>query len=629
MRHLILKTVQTFPRRFIFFIDLMLTTISYVLINYLFLIFQGRNNLKDTLYELPLIVIVYAILFFIYKPYKSLIRNTSVADAFILVKVCIWGGIIIAILNFLNRQFGAILYPSIVINFSYSAIVLHSLINLTLLFYMRLVYKEIYSRFERLSYTKKRAVIYGAGKSGILTYQVLSQDPSIQIVQFVDDDPKKQTIKIFGLNVFSSHILTRGYIHYRKIDEIYLSIQNISSKDLFELTNALQNLPVVLKIIPPIEKWVNGKLTSKAYKELKIEDLLGREHITLIDESVNREIKGKVVLVTGAAGSIGSEISRQLSTKDISLLILLDKAESPLYDLQQELIEYNHKIKYVVSDVCNKDRIHSLFSEYHPQVVFHAAAYKHVPFMEEFPREAIHTNVIGTKNVADVSVLFQVEKFVMISTDKAVNPTNVMGATKRIAEIYVNYLNKTTSTKFIVTRFGNVLGSNGSVIPLFKKQIEKGGPLTVTHPDITRYFMTIPEACQLVLEAGAMGNGGEVFVFDMGESVKIMDLAKKMIALSGYNYPSEIDIEISGLRPGEKIFEELLTTDELTLPTHHKKIMIALINTSNIEVQEKYISVLCNKCMSSAIDAHELVEIMKTIVPEFKSQNSVYSILDK
>lgn len=629
MRHLILKTVQTFPRRFIFFIDLMLTTISYVLINYLFLIFQGRNNLKDTLYELPLIVIVYAILFFIYKPYKSLIRNTSVADAFILVKVCIWGGIIIAILNFLNRQFGAILYPSIVINFSYSAIVLHSLINLTLLFYMRLVYKEIYSRFERLSYTKKRAVIYGAGKSGILTYQVLSQDPSIQIVQFVDDDPKKQTIKIFGLNVFSSHILTRGFIHYRKIDEIYLSIQNISSKDLFELTNALQNLPVVLKIIPPIEKWVNGKLTSKAYKELKIEDLLGREHITLIDESVNREIKGKVVLVTGAAGSIGSEISRQLSTKDISLLILLDKAESPLYDLQQELIEYNHKIKYVVSDVRNKDRIHSLFSEYHPQVVFHAAAYKHVPFMEEFPREAIHTNVIGTKNVADVSVLFQVEKFVMISTDKAVNPTNVMGATKRIAEIYVNYLNKTTSTKFIVTRFGNVLGSNGSVIPLFKKQIEKGGPLTVTHPDITRYFMTIPEACQLVLEAGAMGNGGEVFVFDMGESVKIMDLAKKMIALSGYNYPSEIDIEISGLRPGEKIFEELLTTDELTLPTHHKKIMIALINTSNIEVQEKYISVLCNKCMSSAIDAHELVEIMKTIVPEFKSQNSVYSILDK
>lgn len=629
MRHLILKTVQTFPRRFIFFIDLMLTTISYVLINYLFLIFQGRNNLKDTLYELPFIVIVYAILFFIYKPYKSLIRNTSVADAFILVKVCIWGGIIIAILNFLNRQFGAILYPSIVINFSYSAIVLHSLINLTLLFYMRLVYKEIYSRFERLSYTKKRAVIYGAGKSGILTYQVLSQDPSIQIVQFVDDDPKKQTIKIFGLKVFPSHILTRGFIHYHKIDEIYLSIQNISRKDLFELTNALQNLPVVLKIIPPIEKWVNGKLTSKAYKELKIEDLLGREHITLIDESVNREIKGKVVLVTGAAGSIGSEISRQLSTKDISLLILLDKAESPLYDLQQELIEYNHKIKYVVSDVCNKDRIHSLFSEYHPQVVFHAAAYKHVPFMEEFPREAIHTNVIGTKNVADVSVLFQVEKFVMISTDKAVNPTNVMGATKRIAEIYVNYLNKTTSTKFIVTRFGNVLGSNGSVIPLFKKQIEKGGPLTVTHPDITRYFMTIPEACQLVLEAGAMGNGGEVFVFDMGESVKIMDLAKKMIALSGYNYPSEIDIEISGLRPGEKIFEELLTTDELTLPTHHKKIMIALINTSNIEVQEKYISVLCNKCMSSAIDAHELVEIMKTIVPEFKSQNSVYSILDK
>src|SRR5690606_14874999 len=372
-------------------------------------------------------------------------------------------------------------------------------------------------------------------------------------------------------------------------------------------------LPLKVKIIPNSARLLAGDVATRQIRALRVEDLLGRKPIELDNPAVARELKDKVVLVTGGAGSIGSELVRQIGRTACRRLIVLDQAESALYDVQQDLKAYPNfeRFSFVVGNVRDERFMASVFEQYRPQLVFHAAAYKHVPLMEENPYEAILTNVWGSFNVASLAGRYAVEKFVMVSTDKAVNPTNVMGATKRIAEIAVAALNKTSETNYIVTRFGNVLGSNGSVIPLFEKQIKAGGPLTLTHPDITRYFMIIPEACQLVLEAGAMGGGGEVFVFDMGQPVKIMDLAKKMIALSGYNYPSEIDIEICRLRPGEKIFEELLTTDELTLPTHHKKIMIALINTSNIEVQEKYISVLCNKCMSSAIDEHELVEIMK------------------
>ena len=320
---------------------------------------------------------------------------------------------------------------------------------------------------------------------------------------------------------------------------------------------------------------------------------------------------------------------------DFEQLTLIDQAESALYDLQQALKnqlseDKQSRIQYIVSSVKDYKRMNSLFAKYLPQIIFHAAAYKHVPLMEKFPYEAINTNIYGTKIIADLADKYNAEKFVMVSTDKAVNPTNVMGATKRVAEIYVNCLHENSKTNFIVTRFGNVLGSNGSVIPLFKRQLEGGGPLTVTHPDITRYFMTIPEACQLVLEAAIMGKGGEIFVFDMGESMKIIDLAKRMIRLSGFKYPEEIDIKIVGLRPGEKIFEELLANDENTMKTHHEKIMIAKVSTSKCQNNKILIEELCYE--SANIEKHEqimnLVAKIKEIVPEFKSQNSEFEKLD-
>ncbi|MGH2623424.1 MAG: UDP-N-acetylglucosamine 4,6-dehydratase family protein, partial [Sphingobacterium sp.] len=367
-------------------------------------------------------------------------------------------------------------------------------------------------------------------------------------------------------------------------------------------------------------------------RTLKIDDLLGRESIKLENPVVHEMLKDKVIMVTGGAGSIGSELVRQISFTDFDKLIVIDQAESALYDVQQEL-KSNSKNEaiYIVGNVRDRQFMESIFEQYRPEIIFHAAAYKHVPLMEQNPYEAILTNVWGSKNIADMADKYGAQKFVMVSTDKAVNPTNVMGATKRVSEIYVSCLNKQSKTNYIVTRFGNVLGSNGSVIPLFEKQLKKGGPLTVTHQDITRYFMTIPEACQLVQEAGVMGNGGEIFVFDMGRPVKIMDLAIRMIRLKGFNYPDDISIEVTGLRPGEKIYEELLADNENTAKTHHEKIMIAQVNTDDLAVKKSKIEHLCAQVVAQGADHNPmvLVELIKEIVPEYISQNSVFSQLDK
>ena len=357
--------------------------------------------------------------------------------------------------------------------------------------------------------------------------------------------------------------------------------------------------------------------------------MLGREPIKLDNEKIKKQLSNKVVLVTGAAGSIGSEIVRQIVRFSPKKVILLDQAESPLYEIELELLEktINCEIEVVMGDIRNKDRMDNMFRTFLPEVIYHAAAYKHVPMMENNPSEAILTNVLGTKNMADLSVKYNVKEFVMVSTDKAVNPTNVMGASKRIAEIYIQSINKTSNTRFITTRFGNVLGSNGSVIPRFKKQIDKGGPITITHPEITRYFMTIPEACQLVLEAGAMGQGGEIFIFDMGKSVKIVDLAKKMIRLSGLTIDRDIQIIYTGLRPGEKLYEELLNDQENTLPTHHSQIMIAKVMEYNLEEVSEKINQLV--AMFDEQNNEKIVSKMKEIVPEFKSNNSIFEKLDK
>jgi FlaA1/EpsC-like NDP-sugar epimerase len=365
-------------------------------------------------------------------------------------------------------------------------------------------------------------------------------------------------------------------------------------------------------------------------KQLSIEDLLEREPIKLDENMINEQCANKTILITGAAGSIGSEITRQLTRYKPYRLILFDQAESPLYSLELELIEKMHfnDFESIVGDICNEERINYVFNTYSPEIVYHAAAYKHVPLMENNPREAVYTNVQGTKLLADISVKKGVQKFILISTDKAVNPTNVMGASKRIAEKYVQSLSfvNNVTTRFITTRFGNVLGSNGSVIPRFRKQIEKGGPITITHPDITRYFMTIPEAAQLVLEAGAMGKGGEIFLFDMGDLVRLSDLAKKMIKLSGLTIDKDIRLVYTGLRPGEKLFEELLANKENTLPTFHPKILIAKVIEENHQEIKDMINELLSKLHT--VDKLGIVREMKKIVPEYISQNSVYEELD-
>jgi FlaA1/EpsC-like NDP-sugar epimerase len=380
--------------------------------------------------------------------------------------------------------------------------------------------------------------------------------------------------------------------------------------------------------VPPVKSWINGELSFKQIKKININDLLERDPIQLDLQLIRNDIAGKVVLVTGAAGSIGSELVKQIIPFKPLKLILVDQAESPLYELERDLNDdaLAEGFEVVIGDIRSESRMRRVFEHFKPQVVFHAAAYKHVPLMEHNPSEALLTNVLGTRILADLSAEFKVLKFVMVSTDKAVNPTNVMGASKRIAEMYVQSLGQTCSTKFITTRFGNVLGSNGSVIPIFKKQIERGGPITVTHPEITRYFMTIPEACQLVLEAGTIGQGGEIFIFDMGKSVKIIDLVRKMIKLYGLTVGKDIEIIYTGLRPGEKLYEELLNDQENTIPTHHPQIMRATVQEFEFERINNQVNELTT--LFSSQNNFDIVSYMKTMVPEYKSNNSIFEKLD-
>lgn len=580
---------------------------------------------KVITHQLPQVLIFALISFILTSSFKGIVRHTGFKDMMNVLKATVLYTIMISLFSWMIYE----IKTEPAFRIGKTVIVVHFLFNTIALSFLRILYKNLYNYYVMGNRYKRKVMIYGAGDSGVITYKALTADDKskVTVMGFLDDNKKKVGKKINGIPVYNSNKISKEFIEKHNITEIVISIQNLPGAQLRDIVDQFADYSVTLKIVPAVSNWLKGDLTAQQIKDIKIEDLLGRKPIKLDNEEIRNEISGKVVMVTGAAGSIGSEISRQIMNYPHKKLIMVDQAETALFNLQQTTRKfYNDSCEFVMGDVRNPERVEVMMRHYQPDIIFHAAAYKHVPLMEDNPYEAVMTNVKGTKTIADLAVKYGVEKFVMVSTDKAVNPTNVMGATKRVAELYVTQLNAKSNTKFVVTRFGNVLGSNGSVIPTFKRQIEEGGPLTVTHPDINRYFMTIPEACQLVLEAGAMGKGGEVFVFDMGESVKIFDLAKKVIQLSGLKYPEDIDIKITGLRPGEKIYEELLVDNETAIKTHHPKIMIAKVYQSVQGFEQKVMDLVFTEPTENAMEANLiLVSKMKELVPEYQPSNSIYT----
>lgn len=583
-----------------------------------------------------LFLVIGLLVMFFTKSYVGIVRHTRMRDGKSLFRTILFNAFIVVLINAVSVKVfetGNIIPNSVVI--------IASLLALFTLVFYRLLVKEIFGYLASGKEKKdiKKVIIFGAGEAGILAHDVIKKDRKSYFVNcgFLDDDPKKQGKLIDGIRIYGGFDSLESLVESMEVTDLILSVQDISVQRKREIIDKCLSLNLHVSIIPPVDQWVNGGLEPGSIREVKIEDLLGREMISLDNLQVKEDLKGKVVLVTGAAGSIGSELCRQIIHYQPELLILLDQAESALYDVEQDIkaLGLSTRIEIVLADVRNSKKINEVFKKLKPAIVFHAAAYKHVPMMEKYPEEAVRCNIFGTKLLADVAVLNNVERFVLVSTDKAVNPTNVMGATKRMAEMYVQALNgyldqngsSHSHTKFITTRFGNVLGSNGSVIPLFKKQILKGGPITVTDPEITRYFMTIPEACELVLEAGVMGNGGEIFIFEMGQPVKIVDLAKRMIQLSGKKFDEDIKIVFTGLRDGEKLYEELLNDSEEVKITHHPKIKIAKVR------QVPYLKIdgqieLFEKILLKGSE-NELVSHIKALVPEFISNASRFQVLDR
>jgi FlaA1/EpsC-like NDP-sugar epimerase len=558
------------------------------------------------------------------KTYAGIIRHTSIKDIERILVVVSSGSIALTLINLIVDT----VYdqPQII---PYSIILIEFISTVYFLTSIRLLAKSLYFELFHSNKNKKNIVIYGTQELAILTKRaiLLDKENDSKVVAFFDETRKNVSKKLESIPIYHTANLDK-YLAKNKVSSLIIAKEKVTPKLKNYLAETCLNHNVKIQTVPNINTWMNGELNVKQIKNIKIEDLLEREPINLAKNKICRELNNRVILISGAAGSIGSEIVRQVTEYHPKKIILLDQAESPLYDVELEISEKLNftKVEVIIGDITNKERMEGIFREYKPSIIYHAAAYKHVPMMEKHPAEAVNNNVFGTKVLADLAVKYEISKFIMISTDKAVNPTNIMGATKRIAEMYIQALNNSSSTSFITTRFGNVLGSNGSVIPRFKKQIEEGGPVTVTHPDVTRFFMTIPEACQLVLEASIMGKGGEIFIFDMGKSVKVANLAKKMIKLSGFELGKDIELKYIGLRPGEKLYEELLNNTENTLPTYHPKIMIAKVSALNYNE----IALKINKFYTpiNGQDNVKVVKIMKEIVKEYISHNSVYEVLD-
>ena len=634
------KKINIVPRWIIFLIDLGICSFS------LFFAYLIRYNLsldsvsiKDLSGSILILGLINSIVFINFRTYAGIIRYTGVQDALRICYAILMTTSVLFFINLVSSNSGKAL------SFSNVTLIINALFSFLFLISYRVLVKYAFSYLRNYKMDRKNVIIYGAGEAGFATKRILEHDPksNITVSAFVDDDVRKVGKVVDGIKIQHTTALQTISIS-ENIDEIIIAVFDLAPTKKNELVDFCLDHDIKVLNVPPLDTWINGQFSAGQLQTIKIENLLEREPIKINNDEIANQISNKRILVTGAAGSIGSEIVRQLLKYNPQTIILCDQAETPLHQLELELKDIKTKTSCIpyLGDVTNEDRMSEMFSLFEPHYVYHAAAYKHVPMMELCPSEAIITNILGTKIIADLSVAHHVQRFVMVSTDKAVNPTNVMGASKRLAETYVQSLHQHmvsrmteerqanplwTPTKFITTRFGNVLGSNGSVIIRFKEQIEKGGPVTVTHPNITRFFMTIPEACQLVLEAGSMGKGGEIFVFDMGKPVAIVDLAKKMIRLYGLVPGIDIDIKYTGLRPGEKLYEELLTDSENTLPTYHEKIMIAKVRQADlVHIQESFeeLVVLAKQREGSM----QMVAKMKQLVPEFVSNNSVFEKLD-
>lgn len=623
------------PRWIILLLDVAVISVTGLL-TYLLIYRTGELYIKPELYiiSIPVYILISLATFRVFRTYSGIIRHSSYIDAVKIFFSQFTAAFLLLAINSIYKSFtDDLLYLNI-------GILINAVFSFSSLFLYRVLVKQFFENY--LNQTKKqhlsKAIIYGTDANAIAVANALkSEVPGrFKLVGFIDKYSQNKSKMILGLPILQHKKRTSTLMRVFGAQALIIADKSLTKEEKLTIVDECLDFNYKVYTVPLVSDWEDEKEISKKIKNFQIQDLLERKPIVLDNNSIFSQLKNKKVLITGAAGSIGSEIVRQVIQFAPHSVIMLDQAETPLHQLNLEVskIETKSKLFTVISDVRNYSEINEVFKKYNPDVVYHAAAYKHVPLMEENPSQAIFVNVQGTKNVADLSCEFNVDSFVMVSTDKAVNPSNVMGASKRIAEKYVQSLhnriitdNNSVKTKFITTRFGNVLGSNGSVVPLFTKQIENGGPITLTHPDIIRYFMTIPEACQLVLEAGAMGKGGEIYIFDMGKPVKIIDLAKKMIRLAGFIPDKDIMIKIVGLRPGEKLYEELLNDTSKTLPTHHEKIMIA---------QEQYedFGSLENRTLDLIASAgkyhnEDIVSKMKQIVPEFKSMNSGFQVLDK
>ena len=623
------------PRWVIVLIDL---SVIFLCFAFTLIIFKGTGlNYIITQHSILFFMsflVVNIFFFWLFRTYSGIIRHSSYIDAVKLLFSQMAVLLIFLFINFLHEFYYGV---KVFLN---TAFFINIVLSFCGLFVYRVIIKQTFELYFSEVGTEKliRTIIYGTDANAISVANALKfETPTrFKIVGFVDKKNQNASKRMLDLPILVQKKKLPTLMRSIGAEGVIIADKSLSKEE--ELTIIDQCLEFNYKVynVPLITDWENQKEISQKVKTIQIEDLLERKPIVLDSKLISKQLKDKTILITGAAGSIGSEIARQVLAFNPKKIILLDQAETPLHHLQLETegLNSNTKIITLVADIRNKEALAKVFKAYLPQVVFHAAAYKHVPLMEQNPSQAILTNIEGTKNLADLSCLHKVNKFVMVSTDKAVNPSNVMGASKRIAEKYVQSLQskkrnsgEKITTKFITTRFGNVLGSNGSVVPLFTKQIAAGGPVTITHVDIIRYFMTIPEACQLVLEAGAMGNGGEIYIFDMGKPVKIIDLARKMIKLAGFIPEKEIKIQVVGLRPGEKLYEELLNDTSKTLPTYHEKIMIAEEIQVEFDTLNEDIEDLINK--ANFFGSDDIVLQMKKIVPEFKSMNSAFQLLDK